>query len=151
MEFTQVAYKTYYTVRKGVELNDRVNSVLDYLKEHGRSKFADIIKSVGYITVSQGRSLFSKLVSKGIVTADYAVKEGAFVERKRRMWYVVNRYDGSKIYECFYSHDENDQLVTKTNVDYWNYVRAHHDCQFGEDMVVDRIPIKEVYYTYVGR
>ena len=151
MEFTQVAYKTYYTVRKGVELNDRVNSVLDYLKEHGRSKFADIIKSIGYITVSQGRSLFSKLVSKGIVTADYVVKEGVLVERKRRVWYIVNQYDGSKIYEYLESRDENGQLVTKANPEYWSYARAHHNCKYDQDTVIDRIPVKEVYYTYVGR
>lgn len=150
MEFTQVACKTYYTVLKGVELNARVNNVLDYLKQHGRSKFADILKSVGGMTEGQGRLLFKKLVDRGIVTADYAEKEGAFVDRRRRCYFVVNQYDGSKIYEHLYSRDKNNQLVTKPNPEYWNYVRAHHNCQFDHDTVIDRIPIKEVYYTYKG-
>ena len=151
MEFTQVACKTYYTVLKGVELNDRVNNVLNYLKQYGRSKFADILKSVCGITEGQGRLLFKKLVSEGIVTADYAEKEGAFIERQRRCFFVINRYDNSKIYEYLYSRDENNQLVTKPNPEYWEYTRAHHNCEFDHDTIIDRIPVKEVYYTYVGR
>lgn len=149
VQISNTAINNFPSVELGVAMGQRVDSILRYLKQNGRTKFADIVKALN-ITVGKGRYILQWLAYRKILIADYTANPEITYVYKHTQRYIIPYYTNEKVYEYITVYDEKGNPYSLKNPEYLRYHYENPKLEKergGCDTVVERRAVKEVYYT----